>query len=52
VATMPNAVGTDRRTPINVCWVTADRCYWSRRSRMQLRMMASIATNQLGFSSQ
>jgi hypothetical protein len=22
VATIPNAVGTDRRTPMNVCWVT------------------------------
>jgi hypothetical protein len=49
VATMPNAVGTDRLTPMNVCWVTADRCYWSRASRMQLRTMARIATNQLGF---
>ena len=32
VARMPKAVGTDRRTPMNVCWATADRCYWSRTS--------------------
>jgi hypothetical protein len=33
VALIPKSVGTDRRTPMNVCWVTADRCYWSGTSR-------------------